>query len=883
MKLLLLPFAALISLFATGAGAGPHDDEADHSTPRCGSRDGLIAGPRVSALQRERQAKCADLKPYDSAFLERQILAVEKAERPRIDRINFLGFYPRIQTIDHRSQMAGGVRFWQPDLGRSPLDLAGSAFWSIEGFRFHEAHVGLLPHRGQDFPAFSYRTDDVFELPNVRQDDNSRFVLYANVAHRWAPQFDFYGLGADSRQEDHADFSSKDTLVEAVAGYRILPHVTVSARAGYHEVSTGPGEDETLPQVEDVFEPAEIPGFGQEPEFVRVGLSVVLDRRDVAKNPHRGGLLSVQWLGYDQRNVGAFSFDRLAADARLYRRSATPSACWRSVPTPRPTNPVTRAARFPSTCKRSSAAATPCAPTPASASAARSWSCSRPNTASKPPPRSRSRSSPTAPRSANAPARTSDASATTAAWASGSRATSGPPFGSTSPGETRVSAFSSVSVRASRGDRRPMYRVLLPFAVATTLVMSSTVYAQRFLPDDPVLRDHDDLHIPLPGKIELSTGYDVIENSLFRSQPEESAIGPARNVNTLGEVPDSSWWTNRIGAREMTLEDLARGPNEGDGPDVEGPWTVISGKAAGITPGFAIRDSRGDVYFVKVDPARYFGLATGADLVGSKFFHAFGYFVPETWIVYVQKHQIRVGEQARIRVLGSKPRKMVQEDLDQMLDNVARLTDGRIRFVASKAVPGKVVGPHKHFGTRPDDPNDVIPHEDRRELRGYRVFSAWLNHDDSRSLNSLDTYVEENGRGYLRHYLQDFSSMLGSGSDWRRSIAPQNPRAGNEYIIELAPMLKTIGTLGLWQRPWYASDTTSIPKSAPSKRTPSSRSAGSPNSPTRHSTACCPKTRSGRRASCPDSATRDPRHPAGSGLRLTGGRGAPRAHDHPPP
>lgn len=318
MKLLLLHFAALIPLLATAAGAGAHDDESDHSTPRCGARDGLTAGPRVSALQRERQAKCADLKPYDSAFLERQILAVEKAERPRIDRVNFLGFYPRIQAIDHRSQMAGGVRFWQPDLGRSPLDLAGSAFWSIEGFRFHEAHVGLLPHRGQDFPAFSYRTDDVFELPNVRQDDNSRFVLYANVAHRWAPQFDFYGLGADSRQEDHADFSSKDTLVEAVAGYRILPHVTVSARAGYHEVSTGPGEDETLPQVEDVFEPAEIPGFGKEPEFVRVGLSVVLDRRDVAKNPHRGGLLSVQWLGYDQRNDGAFSFDRLAADARLY-------------------------------------------------------------------------------------------------------------------------------------------------------------------------------------------------------------------------------------------------------------------------------------------------------------------------------------------------------------------------------------------------------------------------------------------------------------------------------------------------------------------------------------------------------------------------------------
>ena len=150
-----------------------------------------------------------------------------------------------------------------------------------------------------------------------------------------------------------------------------------------------------------------------------------------------------------------------------------------------------------------------------------------------------------------------------------------------------------------------------------------------------------------------------------------------------------------------------------------------------------------------------------------------------------------------------KPRKMVPRDLDAILDGAAALPDGRIRFVASKAVPGKVVGPHKYFGTRPDDPNDVIPHEHRRELRGYRVFCAWLNHDDSRSLNSLDTWVTEDGRSFLKHYVQDFSSILGSGSDWRRHIAPQNPRAGNEYIVEGGPILKTAASLGIWERPWY--------------------------------------------------------------------------------
>ena len=39
-----------------------------------------------------------------------------------------------------------------------------------------------------------------------------------------------------------------------------------------------------------------------------------------------------------------------------------------------------------------------------------------------------------------------------------------------------------------------------------------------------------------------------------------------------------------------------------------------------------------------------------------------------------------------------------------------------------------------------------MPHEDRRELRGYGVFAAWLNHVDAKAINSLDTLVtDENG------------------------------------------------------------------------------------------------------------------------------------------
>lgn len=60
----------------------------------------------------------------------------------------------------------------------------------------------------------------------------------------------------------------------------------------------------------------------------------------------------------------------------------------------------------------------------------------------------------------------------------------------------------------------------------------------------------------------------------------------------------------------------------------------------------------------------------------------------------------------------------------------------------------------------------------------------WLNHDDSRGLNTLDMLEGPTGHHYIRHYMFDFGSTLGSGS-----FMAQARRAGNEYILEWAPAL----------------------------------------------------------------------------------------------
>jgi hypothetical protein len=190
-------------------------------------------------------------------------------------------------------------------------------------------------------------------------------------------------------------------------------------------------------------------------------------------------------------------------------------------------------------------------------------------------------------------------------------------------------------------------------------------------------------------------------------------------------------------------------------------------------------------------------MATGAEMVSTKLFWTLGFHVPENHLATLRRDQLLIDPKATIRDIRGHRRALTEGDVDRLLTQGARGDDGTYRVIASRALEGRPVGPFRYFGTRPDDPNDIHPHQHRRELRGLRVFSAWLNHDDSRSINSLDTVVQRGGRQIVWHHLIDFGSTLGSAS-----IYAQRPRAGNEYLWEARPTIITALTLGLWVRPW---------------------------------------------------------------------------------
>jgi hypothetical protein len=111
----------------------------------------------------------------------------------------------------------------------------------------------------------------------------------------------------------------------------------------------------------------------------------------------------------------------------------------------------------------------------------------------------------------------------------------------------------------------------------------------------------------------------------------------------------------------------------------------------------------------------------------------------------------------------------------------------------------------RYQGTRQDDPNDVVPHEHRRDLRGLSVFCAWLGHDDSRAINNTDFLVEENGIHFIKHYLIDFGSTSGSAS-----IGPNSPRSG-QYLFAVKPTAAEFFSLGLYVPKWARAHYPNLP------------------------------------------------------------------------
>lgn len=336
-------------------------------------------------------------------------------------------------------------------------------------------------------------------------------------------------------------------------------------------------------------------------------------------------------------------------------------------------------------------------------------------------------------------------------------------------------------------------------AIVTVGCASGT---RKFPLRDPMWRDPDDAPLAQkPAEYWSPLAWDGIDNTIFRPISRFFAVEPAgesTNVNALDEVPDSSWFENRLGQKKLTLDEFREGPCMGKPPlSAKGPWTVVSAKPNGANPGFMIKAEDGRKFLVKYEvdqPER----ASSADVVGTRVYWAAGFTTPCNVIVSMKPDILRIDPKAKAEEDGKKV-KLDQHHLDKIFAALPKQADGTYRANASLLLDGEPIGPWRYHGVRDDDPNDVVPHEDRREVRAGRVLAAWLHHHDAREQNTLAVWVPVDGkRGYVRHDIIDWGDCLGGLWDWEGL----SKRTGHAYYLDFQYLALDFVTLGIPRRPW---------------------------------------------------------------------------------
>jgi hypothetical protein len=310
-----------------------------------------------------------------------------------------------------------------------------------------------------------------------------------------------------------------------------------------------------------------------------------------------------------------------------------------------------------------------------------------------------------------------------------------------------------------------------------------------------------------PSEYESSFSWDAADNTVFRPISQFFAVdpgGPAVNVNSMDEVPTSSWFVNRLGSRPLTDDELARGYCDEKVLDPEhdkaGSWVIDQGKANGANPGFRINVEGVGRFMLKSDPPDQPERATGADAITARFYYASGWWAPCVNIVYVRPELLKLKPGLEVTDNKGVTKPFDQAALATILRTGSQ-RDGLVRMEASRWIPGRSVGPFTYAGTKWDDPNDVIPHEDRRDLRGARVIASWMNHFDSREQNSMATWMpdEKNPEvGHVRHWYIDMGDCFGSEWDWEGI----SKRLGHAYYLDVPYVAEDFLTLGFITRPW---------------------------------------------------------------------------------
>ena len=125
--------------------------------------------------------------------------------------------------------------------------------------------------------------------------------------------------------------------------------------------------------------------------------------------------------------------------------------------------------------------------------------------------------------------------------------------------------------------------LLLTGAALGLLATGVSTKGLKFYPDDPIAAEPESQDASKAQPYFIGSMYEMTYNLFVTAGYKPTGVR-AQNINTIDEVPDSSWFTNRIGTVPVTVEQITRGPNRRRPPDPS-HWVLTKEKTSGVASG----------------------------------------------------------------------------------------------------------------------------------------------------------------------------------------------------------------------------------------------------------------------------------------------------------
>ena len=289
LKTIAILFGSLFLIYLSAASAQQEPQPADPET-------------RTAQIEAERDAKSPHLKPPTRSKVE-----------------SFLYWYDNQYVIP---RLFAGWKGFHLGPGHFPAG-AGMKF----GMGYTKLAIGSryadedLPNRIDVSGNVGYTTRDYSSY--------SGNLAWRNIAgapvdflfggsHYRYPQEDFFGLGQDSLEDNRTDYLMESSDFGTEAQWRPHQHLSLVAGASYLTPDIGSGTDDRFPSSEDVFDPTQLPGFDEQPDFLKITGKVAYDWRDNPLHPHRGGFYGVTFADYRDRDLDSYDFRRYDIELQQY-------------------------------------------------------------------------------------------------------------------------------------------------------------------------------------------------------------------------------------------------------------------------------------------------------------------------------------------------------------------------------------------------------------------------------------------------------------------------------------------------------------------------------------------------------------------------------------